>query len=342
MYSLGLRFDTVATRLVFFIFLLVPLLFVGSILLTRTGTIGSTLYKEIQILSGIGFYVFLGAAVLALCLLCTSITHTVLPTGVAWFILVLSLAAATAGFIQSHYIKIVKYDVTLPNAPIAWEGKTAVLVSDTHFGLVNYKNFSDKVVRAITALQPDFVLHAGDFYDGPAINTTPLTDGWKKLTDTTPVFFAPGNHEEYGNYAGLLDSLRKANVEVLDNKKVVYDGVQIAGITYHEGKDSTAAKASIDALDLNTTQPTILINHPPTSLAAAHARGVDLQVSGHTHNGQFWPMTYLIRRIYGIYYHGQQPYESMSVITSSGIGTFGPPFRLFNTQELVVITFKTK
>lgn len=88
--------------------------------------------------------------------------------------------------------------------------------------------------------------------------------------------------------------------------------------------------------------PSILINHPPTALAAAHEAGVDLQVSGHTHNGQFWPMTYLVRKIYGQYYYGLKAYEDMQVITSSGVGTFGPPFRLFNPPEIVLITFQTK
>ena len=342
MYSLGMRFEVVATRLTFFVFLIIPILFVGSIIVVRSGSIGATLYREIQLLAGIGLYVFLGAILLGICLLIAYIARVSLPIGVAWGIFALSLIFAGIGFVQSRFITTRSYTVTLPNAPQSWDGKTAVLVSDTHFGLINHGNFSNKVVDAILALKPDFILHAGDFYDGPAVDTLPITASWKRLVSAVPVFYAPGNHEEYGNYAGFLDSIRNAGVTILDNKKTVYDGVQIAGITYHEGKDNAAAALAIEALNLDPNVPSILINHPPTSLAAAVTQGVDLQVSGHTHRGQTWPVRYLVRRIYGAYYYGLNAYETMNVITTSGVGTFGPPFRLFNPPELILITFKTK
>lgn len=342
MYALGMRFEVVATRLTFFIFLLVPLLFAVSMVLAQTGNIGATLYREIQLLAGIGFYVTLGAIVLMLCLIVAYISKSSLPTGVAWSIFFLSLAFAGIGFIQSRFIKTVRYTVTLDGAPASWNGKTAALVSDTHFGLINHKQFSNKVVDALLALHPDFVLHAGDFYDGPAIDTLPMTASWKRLVSQIPVFYAPGNHEEYGNYAGFLDSIRNAGVTILDDKKTVYDGVQIAGITYRAGKDNPDATTAITSLELSPEMPSILINHPPTAFAAAHEAGIDLQVSGHTHNGQFWPMTYLVRKIYGQYYYGLKTYEDMQIITSSGIGTFGPPFRLFNPPEIVLITFQMK
>ena len=341
MYALGFRLETVATRLVFFGFLIVSLLFIGSVMLARTGSIGATLYREIQILAGIGFYLFIGAVVLGLCLLIGAIIGREIPVVIPISILALSLVVAGIGLVQSRFFHIVKYTITLPDAPTSWNGKTAVLISDTHFGLINHKKFSDKIVDAILALHPDFVLEAGDFYDGPRINTTPITESWTKVTKAIPVFMAPGNHEEYGDYIGFLTSIQNAGITVLDDKKALFDGVQIAGITYRTGKDPSDAKAALEKLDLRKDVATILINHPPTSLAAAADARVDLQVSGHTHNGQFWPMTYLIRRIYGPYYHGLAKYADMNVITTSGIGTFGPPMRLFNPPEIVLITFST-
>ncbi len=338
-YSVGLRLDTVTTRIMYIVFFIIPILFVGSIILARDGRIGAVLYREIQIIAGVGLYVFLGAVVLAMCLIVAKLVGVSFPVWGAWLILLASLALATVGFVQARHIKVTRYNITLPNAPMSWNDQTAVLVSDTHLGLINYRQFSDTIVDAIIALDPDFVLHAGDFYDGPAIDTGPISKSWKRLAATTPVFMAPGNHEEYGNYAGFLDSLRAADITVLDNKVVSFNGVQIAGITYHSGTDAPAARDAITALSLDTTAPTILINHPPTALSAASSAGVDLQVSGHTHNGQFWPIKYLVRRIYGKYTYGLQPYEQMNVITTSGVGTFGPPFRLGNTPELVVITF---
>jgi predicted MPP superfamily phosphohydrolase len=86
---------------------------------------------------------------------------------------------------------------------------------------------------------------------------------------------------------------------------------------------------------------TILINHPPTAFAAPHEYGVNLIVSGHTHRGQTWPFRYITRKVYGKYDYGMRPYETLTSITSNGIGTFGPPIRLFNSPEVVLIHFKT-
>lgn len=338
-YSTGLRLDTVTTRIVYIVFFIIPILFIGSIVLARDGTVGAVLYREIQIIAGVGLYVFLGALVLGVCLIVGKLGGASLPVWSAWLIVLACVSLAAIGFVQARHIKVTRYTITLPDAPTSWNNKTAVLVSDTHFGLINHRRFSDKVVNAIITLDPDFVLHAGDFYDGPSIDTAPISESWKRLATTTPVFMAPGNHEEYGNYTGFLDSLREAKITILDNKVTSLDGVQIAGITYHAGKESPAAGDAIRALLLDTSVPTILINHPPTALSAASSAGVDLQVSGHTHNGQLWPIKYLVRRIYGKYTYGLQPYEQMNVITTSGVGTFGPPFRLGNTPELVLITF---
>lgn len=342
-YSLGFRMEVVGTRIAFFVFLIIPLLFVGSIILSWNSqmVIGPTLYREIQILAGIGFYLFIGAIILGICLLVAAITKHSLPIGVAWIVFGLSLIFAGIGFVQSRFIKTVSYTVTLHDAPASWNGKRAVLVSDTHFGLVNHASFSNKVVDAILAIHPDFVLHAGDFYDGPSISTSAITTSWKRLADTLPFFYAPGNHEEYGNYAGFLDSIRHANITILDDKKTLFDGVMIAGITYRNGKNPIEATRAIESLNLDEKTPTILINHPPTSLIAGEAHGVDLQVSGHTHKGQFWPMNYLVHYIYGPQYYGHAQFKTMQTITTGGVGTFGPPFRLFNQSELVLITFRT-
>ncbi len=342
MYSVGFRLSTVSTRLIFLFFLIIPLLFVGSIFFARgTGSVlAPVLYREIQILAGFGFYFFVGAILLAVLLLVGKLSGAHISVFISGAVLTLSLIAGVVGLVQSRFISVVDYTVTLADAPASWQGKTAVLVSDTHFGFINHARFSDKVVDRILTINPDFVLHAGDFYDGPRINTTPITQSWTRLTNTIPVYMAPGNHEEYGDYTGFITSLRDANVTVLDNKRIDVDGVTIAGITYYSGKDSPNATNAIESLRLNL--PTILINHPPTSLMTAATNNVDLMVSGHTHNGQFWPMNYIVKSIYGAYTHGLARYEDMQVLTTSGVGTFGPPFRLFNPPELVRITFKTE
>lgn len=343
-YSTGFRFNGTVTKLTFLTFLMIPLLFVASMVMSRStaSAVGPAMYTVIQIISGMGLYLFFGAIVLGIILTIGALTNTTIPIAISLAIFGLSLAIGITGLIQARIIGVTNYTVTLPNAPELWNGKTAVLVTDTHFGFVNYAKFSDKVINNIIAINPDFVLHAGDFYDGPNIDTTLITSSWKRLTETIPVFYAPGNHEGYGTYSTFIQSARDANVVVLEDSMVMYDGVQISGITYRDGKENPEAAKAINSIGFDPTQASILINHPPTSLDAIDKNGVGLMVSGHTHNGQFWPGNYLTRAIYGVYTYGLHEYKSAQVLTSRGVGTFGPPFRTFNQAELVLITFKTK
>lgn len=325
------------------------LLVLGGFILAMTmgrsaQSLHPNIYTALNIIAGFGFYLFLGGLALSIAALGFHLAKTTLPLFVPIAFFSLSLLLGITGLIQARHIKTVEYSVTLSNLPQEWNGVRAVLVSDTHFGLVNHAKFSDKVVDGILALNPDLVLHAGDFYDGPKVETAPITVSWKRLADALPVFYAPGNHETYGDYEMFVNSVRDAGVTVLDNRAVEHKGVQIAGLTYYgtNAESKAAANSALENLSLNRAKAAILINHPPTSLAEAETAGVNLVVSGHTHNGQFWPMTYVVRPIYGIYYYGLNLFNTMQVLTTSGVGTFGPPFRTFNTPELAVITFKTQ
>jgi predicted MPP superfamily phosphohydrolase len=189
-------------------------------------------------------------------------------------------------------------------------------------------------------------LHGGDFYDGPKNDTTLITESWKKLTAKYPVFMAPGNHEEYGDYRGFLKSIADAGVVTLEDRKVSYGDIDIVGVKYREnrGENNQANLALVDSalkpLNIDPNRFTILINHAPTALSVADKNKVDLQVSGHTHRGQFWPLNYIVYSIYKEYTYGLHPYQDLQVLTTSGVGTASVPSRLFNTPELVRITFE--
>ncbi len=323
--------------------LFLPILYIGGLLGARTANgIGRIPYIVINIIAGIFFYFFIGALALGIVsigFLAFGQVH--IPLAISWIILSLSLVAAIAGFIQATMIRVARYTVILPHAPASWDGKTAALISDTHFGLINYTKFSDKVVSTLLRLNPDFVLHAGDFYDGPIVDTAPLTASWKKLTEKIPLFYTPGNHEAYGDYTMFVDSVRAAGATVLDDKMVDYEGVNIIGTLYHGGKENPDMAKVLASLSIDPEKPAILINHPPTDFLAPAEHNINLIVSGHTHRGQFWPLRYITRKVYGAFDYGMHPYhENLISITSNGIGTYGPPMRLWNKPEIVFIHFK--
>lgn len=342
-YITGLNLSSHPTKSVWVAAFFIPILYIGSLIGTRNANkIGKTYYRIINVIAGIIFYLFLGAIVLGITNIFYLLNGTDIPLDVVWGIFGFSLLSAFAAFIQAKAIRTTRYTVTLPNAPASWNGKTAAMISDTHFGLVNHKKFADKVVNKVLSLKPDFVLHAGDFYDGPIVDTAPITESWKKLTAQVPLFYTPGNHEAYGDYRLFIDSVKAAGATVLENAKTEYDGVEIAGTLYHPGKEPHDIGDTLKELNLNKDKATILINHPPTAFEAPHEHGVNLIVSGHTHQGQTWPFRYVTHRVYGKYDYGMAPYKNLTSITSNGIGTYGPPIRLFNSPEVVLITFKAE
>ncbi len=342
-FVLGLNLGSHPAKSVTAIMFLVPVLYIASFFSARNANkLGKYYYTVINIIAGIVFYLFLGAILLGLISVGYLIAGTIVPIALAWGVVALSLLAAGVAFIQARHIVVTRYTVTLPHAPEEWNGKTAAMISDTHFGLINYTKFADKVVTKILSLKPDFVLHAGDFYDGPIVDTKPITAIWKKLTAQVPLFYTPGNHEAYGDYAMFVQSVRDAGATVLDNKMTEYKGVQIAGTLYHPGKEPHDISDTLQTLSLDKTKATILINHPPTAFEAPQQYGVNLIVSGHTHQGQTWPFRYITHKVYGAYDYGMHPYKDLTSITSDGIGTYGPPIRLFNSPEVVLITFKTE
>lgn len=293
------------------------------------------LYKIVNILFGFAFYFFLGAVLLSLLYAFSAIDMKLATLIVA----AMAFLSGILGFVHARLLTIKTYTVTLEGAPDTWKNKKAVFLSDTHFGLINHEAFSEKIIRKILELNPDFVLHGGDFYDGPDINLEPITETWKQLTRTVPVFYTSGNHEHYGNYDAFITSIQNAGIETLLNKKILYDGVQIAGITYLGKNKKAEAKNIIDNLGLDADRPSILINHPPTFHDAANNVSINLMLSGHTHRGQFSPMGFITWLIYGRFNYGMKKAKNMISITSRGVGTAGPPLRLFNKPELVVLSF---
>jgi predicted MPP superfamily phosphohydrolase len=348
-YSMGVGVSSQTNKVIMSIAIVAPIILIIFMMIGRNGVTKIPFLYEISAivstLTGFAFYMFISATLLGFTIILLNffgVNDLVLMKNISYGFFSLGVLMTIGGLLQAKFIKVTNYEVTLSGAPSSWNGKTAVLVSDTHIGLVNHKKFSDKVVNKILEIHPDFVLHAGDFYDGPYNNTSLITESWKRLTAQIPVFYAPGNHEEYGPYNEFVNSVKNAGVNTLEDGFTTYDGVQIAGITYRGKADAPLVGKVLELMKLRTDMPTILINHPPTFQKEAQSVGVDLMVSGHTHKGQFWPNNFIVMAIYGKYYYGLQNFEDMSAITTSGVGTAGPAMRLFNTPELVLITFRTK
>jgi len=129
---------------------------------------------------------------------------------------------------------------------------------------------------------------------------------------------------------------------VLNNEMVSVCGLQIVGVHDSEAADPAALRQILRQAQIDRLHASILLAHKPTNPAVAEEEGVSLQVSGHTHAGQFWPWNLLVSRIYGQFAYGLSRFGQLMVYTSSGAGTWGPPLRVGTKSEIVLIRLQSK
>jgi len=254
-----------------------------------------------------------------------------------------AVAATLYGIVNAAVLRVKRVAIKLDNLPQQWRGRTAVLVSDLHLGHIRNYGFVSRVARRIAALRPDIVLIAGDLYDGVAGDFERLALPWKELVSGKAaahgVYYVGGNHEEFYAHTEYLPAILRAGVRVLDNEKVEVDGLQIAGIHYRDATRPEHYRTILRGLQLDRERASILLLHAPVRLAISEEEGVSLQLSGHTHGGQFFPWTLVVQRVWGKFAHGLQLFGKMRVYTSYGAGTWGPPLRLGTKPEIVLIEF---
>jgi uncharacterized protein len=255
-------------------------------------------------------------------------------------VLGIAIAMAVYGMINAYAVRVRRIAVSLPNLPPSWRGRTAVVVSDLHLGHINALGFSRRIVSLITRLNPDVVFIAGDIFDGVKVDPERLAAPFKQLSPRFGVYFATGNHDEFGDTRSFLAALEGAGIRVLNNEKVLVDGLQIIGAPYHDTTLPIRFRASLESLHIDRSSASILINHVPNRLPIVEEAGISLQLSGHTHGGQFIPFTWLTHRIFGPFTYGLHRFGALQVYTSYGAGTWGPPMRVGTSPEVVLLTFE--
>jgi predicted MPP superfamily phosphohydrolase len=251
-----------------------------------------------------------------------------------------AILASVYGIINGSWIRVRRITVKLPHTPQSWRGRVAALVSDTHLGHVRTYGFSRRIVTRLQRLQPDVVFIAGDLYDGTKADLDRLVGPWKELSTPFGAYFVTGNHEEFSDPAKYLHAIKRSGVRVLNNEKVTIDGLQIIGVNYRDSGNPERFRSILQRAALDRGRTSILLAHAPHGLRIAEEEGISLQVSGHTHGGQLFPFTWIASRLYGEYTYGLKQFGNMTVYTSSGAGTWGPPMRVGTQPEIVLIRFE--
>ena len=217
-----------------------------------------------------------------------------------------------------------------------------VLVSDIHLGMMISNGRLDRLVNLVNRENADIVLLAGDVFDedlGPVIKNN-MGDLLKNLRAKQGVYAVLGNHEFYGNANAAHEYLKNHNITVLrDSTAILANGIAIVGredITGERmnGKSRKPIKELL--IGVNTESPVFMLDHQPYKLAEVASHKVDLQVSGHTHNGQMWPFNFVTGAMFEIS-RGYGKINDTHFYVSSGYGTWGPPIRTNSRSEIVVL-----
>jgi predicted MPP superfamily phosphohydrolase len=259
--------------------------------------------------------------------------------------IILSVILISGGFINAVTPVVRQYDITI-NKPVdeISEMKIAA-VSDIHLGSIIRKRSLKKLSSILTTLKPDLVLLLGDIVDGelgPVIRGDLLK--YFSCPDCNRGLYAiTGNHEFIGGAGRTIPYIESKGIRILKDETVTLTGgIQLIGRLDRDsgrfyGKERAPLKELMNKIDI--TKPVILLDHQPVNLKEAEINGIDLQLSGHTHNGQMWPLNHITSRIYELSY-GYLKKGNTQYIVSSGYGLWGPRTRSGSRSEVLLINIK--
>jgi predicted MPP superfamily phosphohydrolase len=346
------------------VFLAIAILPSAVLVRTHTNIFTGFFYQVTSIWTGLFIYLFM-AAILTWLIFGAGYLFRLSPNMriVSIGLVLLVVVVTVVGMWRAKHPRIKRIDVKIDTLPDHWRNRTIVHLADVHLGVINGTRFLRRVVEKVNSLEPDLILITGDLFDGMAGELSPFPALLNGLKASKGVFFVTGNHEGYLGLDGPLSVLKKTDIRVLDDEIVDRDGLQIVGISYPEYQRRNNVRQLLEESGtFDSSKPSILLYHTPTNIGEdnrdrteqqnraywspditmtlAKEAGIDLQLSGHTHKGQFFPFMLLTKRIYNGYDYGLHKDGRFHIYITSGTGTWGPPMRIGSSSEIVAIRLR--
>lgn len=271
--------------------------------------------------------------------------------------LVLSLVILILSVVNVFFPRVSEVKVKISGLPDEWQGKTIVQLSDLHFGKTLGPVFAKMITQKANSLSPDLIAITGDLFDGTDGSLEKFISPLSSLHAKHGVFYVSGNHEVYVGANDVFVLIEKTGIIALRDEIVEIDGLQLVGISYPEPGNLNPPERRISQNPLfDRTKPSILLFHSPSGISrdSSHQRleayfypnidfsaamelGIDLQLSGHTHNGQIFPVNLLTHYIYKGFDYGLHRIGDFQIYTASGAGVWGPLMRTSGRSEIVKI-----
>lgn len=261
----------------------------------------------------------------------------------------LTLFAMGVGLYEARYGPAVRRVVVpLPDLPIDLDGFTIVQITDLHIGPTIHKDYVQRVVDKTRALNPDLLVITGDMVDGPVHKLLPHAEPLKEFAGKA--YLSLGNHDYYSGADEWTRAFREMGLTVLINEHVIIRKgsaqLLLAGVTDPAAMAFDKNNVPSANLALSRGEPVdrkaplfkMILAHNPRLARHSEKAGFDLQLSGHTHAGQFIPWTLVVKMVHRPHYWGLSEEGKMKVYVGAGTGTWGPPIRFGTRPELTLLT----
>jgi uncharacterized protein len=242
---------------------------------------------------------------------------------------------------------VLRVPVRLRRLDQAFQGFRIAVVSDIHLGTLAGRAHTERIVRMINETEPDLVAIVGDLVDGTVAELGPAVEPLRDLDSREGTFFVTGNHEYFvEDPTSWLRELERLDVQPLRNENTAirrgtaaFDLAGINDISGEERSDPPNFETALSGVD--PSRPTILLAHQPVLVDEAAARGVDLQLSGHTHGGQMWPFHYIVRLVQPSL-AGMSTVGDTQLYVTRGAGFWGPPVRVGAPPDITVLSLQSE
>ena len=249
--------------------------------------------------------------------------------------LIIPVLVVAAGITNYHHLRIREYTIEVPRRSSSTKKLTIAFAADFHLGAITAGRFLERFVAKVNAAAPDIVLIGGDILEGDRRDedTGKFEAQFRRLHPKYGVYAVPGNHEGHGG--GRTDFFERAGIGLLEDMVVkIDDAVYLAG---RNDAHSRNRKPAADLLrDTPGDLPVILLDHRPTDLENVSRTGVDIQLSGHTHHGQLFPINWITNRKYELSW-GHIKKNRTHIFVTSGVQLWGPPVRTAGSSEILLL-----
>ena len=263
----------------------------------------------------------------------------------AALVLAASFAALASGLLAAFRgPRLRRQNIAIDNLAPEFEGLRIVQISDLHVGPTIGERYVRNVVRMSNAQHPDLIVLTGDIVDGPVSRLRPHVAPLAQLSAPEGCVLVLGNHDCYAGARQWIAQFRELGLSVLLNDYIIIERggarLVLGGVTdpaLRLSEPEQVPRPDLAAAPQVGKALRILLAHNPSLAAGALAAGFDLQLSGHTHAGQFFPWTLAVRLVHAPHVAGLSRLGKMWVYVSAGTGTWGPPVRFGSETELTVL-----